>query len=885
MRIFLLAMALSFTTISMAEDAANSNWFSKDREKVVVRAFYDSQQMLQNLANRSAIWSVDKGKSYAVLEIDQFEQVELIKDGFKLQLDFERTDELHRTYERLPNQRAGINGFECYRTVDETFATAVQLAADYPDLAEWLDVGDSWQKTNGLIGHDMHVLKLTNANTGGFKPKLFVMSAIHAREYTTAETNTRFGEYLVNNYATNADARWLLDHHEVHLMLQSNPDGRVKAQTGLSWRKNTNESYCGSTSNSRGADLNRNFEFGWGCCGGSSGSQCSATYRGAAPGSEPEVDAVQAYVQSIFPDQRGPGINDAAPADATGVFIDVHSFSELVLYPWGNNFSAAPNQQGLRTLARKFAFFNGYSPEQATELYITDGTTDDFAYGELGLASYTFELGTSFFQNCGTFENTIYPDNLQALIYAAKTVRAPYQLPSGPDVTDVAFDNNLVMPGVMANITANVSDARYGNTNGSEPTQSIASVSAYIDVPPWEAGAVAIALDAADGALNSNAEAVQAAIDTSGLPNGEHIVYLQGTDSAGNAGVVSAEFLYVIDPANAPRISGVVTAADTGTGVTATVSAGSFSTTTDPATGAYELLVIEGGYDVTVTPAGNDYGAISVAGVDALNGQTTTSNFSLFPFCAVFSDDMENGTGGWTPTGNWALTSSSANSPTFSWTDSPAGNYGDNQNVTLTSPAIDLSGVGAAELTFAQRCLTEATYDFCVVEVSTNGSNWSAVTSSDETGGAGWSTNSFDISSVAGSASVQVRFRLVTDVSVVRDGFYVDDVSIRAAGAQCITAIDSDGDGVFDNQDNCTLLSNASQLDVDGDGYGNACDADFNNDNVTNFPDVGLFAVDFQSEGVLQTDLNGDGVVNFVDLATLRDFYLLPPGPSGQVQP
>jgi hypothetical protein len=55
---------------------------------------------------------------------------------------------------------------------------------------------------------------------------------------------------------------WLLDHHEVHLMLQSNPDGRKQAETGLLWRKNVNNDYC-SNSDSRGADLNRNFDFEW----------------------------------------------------------------------------------------------------------------------------------------------------------------------------------------------------------------------------------------------------------------------------------------------------------------------------------------------------------------------------------------------------------------------------------------------------------------------------------------------------------------------------------------------------------------------------------------------------------------------------------------------
>ena len=51
-------------------------------------------------------------------------------------------------------------------------------------------------------------------------------SAIHAREYTTAELTTRFAEHLVNNYNVDADITWLLDHFELHLVPQANPDGR-----------------------------------------------------------------------------------------------------------------------------------------------------------------------------------------------------------------------------------------------------------------------------------------------------------------------------------------------------------------------------------------------------------------------------------------------------------------------------------------------------------------------------------------------------------------------------------------------------------------------------------------------------------------------------------
>jgi carboxypeptidase T len=118
----------------------------------------------------------------------------------------------------------------------------------------------------------------------------------------------------------------------------------------------------------------------------------------------------------------------------------MHSYSQLVLWSWGFTYDPPPNNTALVTLGRKFAYFNGYEPDQAVGLYPTDGTTDDFAYGELGLAAYTFELGTTFFQDCSTFENQILPDNLEALVYAAKTARAPYMLPAGPDALDLNFE-------------------------------------------------------------------------------------------------------------------------------------------------------------------------------------------------------------------------------------------------------------------------------------------------------------------------------------------------------------------------------------------------------------------------------------------------------------
>ncbi|MEO1574923.1 MAG: thrombospondin type 3 repeat-containing protein [Pseudomonadota bacterium] len=91
---------------------------------------------------------------------------------------------------------------------------------------------------------------------------------------------------------------------------------------------------------------------------------------------------------------------------------------------------------------------------------------------------------------------------------------------------------------------------------------------------------------------------------------------------------------------------------------------------------------------------------------------------------------------------------------------------------------------------------------------------------------------------------------------------------------------DSDGDGVTDEADNCVALANPDQFDFDEDGYGNACDADFNNDCVVNIVDLGTMRQFFFTESGL-TDLNGDGTTNVVDLGILRAQFFLAPGPSG----
>jgi carboxypeptidase T len=174
-------------------------------------------------------------------------------------------------------------------------------------------------------------------------------------------------------------------------------------------------------------------------------------------------------------------------------------------------------------------------------LHPTSGNSNDFAYGELGVAAYTLELGTDFFQDCDSFTNTILPENFPALLYAMKSSRAPYQLPAGPEVIEIHTTVNEA----SVTLTATADDGRYSTKNGAEASQNVVAAEVYLDTPPWELGAVAKALSAVDGRFDGGLEPLQATTETAGLSQGQHTLYVRAKDSAGHWGVVSAVFITV----------------------------------------------------------------------------------------------------------------------------------------------------------------------------------------------------------------------------------------------------------------------------------------------------------------------------------------------------
>ena len=151
-----------------------------------------------------------------------------------------------------------------------------------------------------------------------------------------------------------------------------------------------------------------------------------------------------------------------------------------------------------------------------------------------------------------------------------------------------------------------------------------------------------------------------------------------------------------------------------------------------------------------------------------------------------FHDDFESGLANWSPGGSWGLTTAHYASPGHCVTDSPGSFYTNNTDAALAlAVSLDLSGAVRPALSFQHQYALEAGYDFGYVEVSTNGgSAWLAPAVAAYTGNPGvMSREQLDLSAYAGVTALRLRFRIVTDSSVVMDGWYVDDVRVAEAPA------------------------------------------------------------------------------------------------------
>jgi carboxypeptidase T len=354
-------------------------------------------------------------------------------------------------------------------------AEVQRAASDHPAIFSLFSIGTSYQ------GRTIWAGKISdNVGIDEDEPEVLLTHHQHAREHLTVEMALYTLNMLTDEYGTTQQVTDLVNSREIWMVFDMNPDGgEYDISTGsyASWRKNRQPN---SGSSYIGTDLNRNWGYRWGCCGGSSGTTNSETYRGSAAFSAPETAVVRDFVNSrvIGGEQQ------------ITVAIDFHTYMELVLWPYGYTLTDVPSDMTqddhdvLVAMGQAMAATNGYTPEQASDLYITDGTINDWLYGVHRIMNYTFEMYPRTSAQGGFYPpDEVIPTetsrNRAAILYLLDQADCPYDVIGKGAVYcggTPPVDTGLVGPLASAAVTSGS-----GDNNGYEvnPSNAFANDSLF----------------------------------------------------------------------------------------------------------------------------------------------------------------------------------------------------------------------------------------------------------------------------------------------------------------------------------------------------------------------------------------------------------------------
>ncbi|XP_075003712.1 carboxypeptidase A1-like [Calonectris borealis] len=343
-------------------------------------------QELQNLEQLQLdFWLSPRGPGYPVdvrvpfpslqplkahLEANGISYSIMIEDVQAL-VDHERTEML-RSRRQLP---LSTNTFDyaAYHSLDEIYTFMDLLVAENPNLVSKLEIGRSTEN------RPLYVLKFSKGGTN--RPAIWIDTGIHSREWVTQASGVWFAKKILLDHEKDEGLASILDTMDIFLEIVTNPDGFVFTQTqNRMWRK-TRSTHSGSTC--IGVDPNRNWDANFGGPGASR-NPCSETYHGPYANSEPEVKAIVDFV------------NNHGNIKA---FVSIHSYSQLLLYPYGYTRTPVPDQKELHQISEKAvaALSSLYGTNYKygsiiTTIYQASGGTIDWTYNQGIKYSFTFEL-------------------------------------------------------------------------------------------------------------------------------------------------------------------------------------------------------------------------------------------------------------------------------------------------------------------------------------------------------------------------------------------------------------------------------------------------------------------------------------------------------------
>ena len=566
-----------------------------------------------------------------------------------------------------------------FYTYEEVLDKLDFMAEQWPDLITVkTPINEDLPSHNG---NPLWWVKISdNPNENENEPEVLSTALHHTREGIGVQQMIYFMLHLLENYQTDEHVQTIVNSRELYFVPILNPDGYLyNEQTdpngGGMWRKNRRNN--GGT---WGVDINRNYGFMWGMDNnGSSPNPSSETYRGPEAFSEPETQNIKQFVEE----------------HEFMIALNYHSYSNLLLYPWGFTEDPCPDDAIFHAHATLMTRDNKYvyGPGSST-IYPTNGGSDDWMYGETEnknqVFAYTPEVGGSgdgFWPSI----NRIIPlcqENMIQNFYAAWLSGSFGKI---TETTDPVISEKTFY------LTFDLQRLGFGETEN------------------WTVSVVPISENI--------------------IETGEPLTF----------GAI--EMLETLSDSIPITLASDIYSGDT----------------------LQMLLQLDNGEFVTTDTLVKFYGTTSVLFEDD-------------------AEDLEN----WTSS-KWNNTTTDFHSPVASITDSPNGDYSNNENniITLNNP-VEVPNTSMALLRFWAKWEIEYDWDYVQLQVRENGvGNWIALegiytragSSNQATGeplydgSQSWVQETIDLTAFAGQ-SIELRFVLRSDGYVTEDGFYFDDMEI-----------------------------------------------------------------------------------------------------------
>ena len=370
---FILTLLLSFSFL-LSVNAQNYK-----QVKIYIQSLQDISE-LQNAGLEFDHPNVTKDNAVIVFLNDtDFQKLQMTNFNYEVQIDdwfdyYSKQPTLTETEKSLiiknSKDNFGVEGFGFgsmggFYTLAEAIAQLDSMKSQFPNLITTkVSIG------NTVESRPIYMVKISdNPDVDEAEPEILYTALHHAREPQSMMQMIYFMYYLLENYNTDPSVQYIVNNRELYFIPVVNPDGYEYNRTtnpngGGMWRKNRK-----NNGSSYGVDLNRNYGpyTYWNAPnGGSSTDPSSDTYRGTAPFSEPETNSIKNFLATRY-------FKNA---------LNYHTYSNLLIYPYGALEQETPDSAIFREFARDMTAYNGYTygTDQQTVGYSTRGNSDDYFY-------------------------------------------------------------------------------------------------------------------------------------------------------------------------------------------------------------------------------------------------------------------------------------------------------------------------------------------------------------------------------------------------------------------------------------------------------------------------------------------------------------------------